>query len=62
MMRKVQNNRVVRNRRNSFVPTKVIGIRAEVEFWEKIKEQAKKENIKRNELVVRVLTEYCEGK
>lgn len=57
----VKKDKIVRKKRNSFVPTTVKGIRAENYFWEKCAAVAKKENTSRNELIVRVVSEYLEG-
>lgn len=58
----VVNNKRVRNKRNSFVPTKVIGIRAECLFWEMCDKVAYEENTTRNDLVVRAVSQYIEKK
>lgn len=49
-----------RNKRNSFVPTKTIGVRAEVEFWDKVSGIAKSEGLARNGFIIKVLTEYID--
>lgn len=59
---RIENNRRVRNRRNSFTPTIVKGVRAEPEFFELVDKKANLEQTTRNELIVRVMTKYCEGK
>ena len=51
---------VERRKRNSFVETVVRGVRADNEFWKKCDLIAKSENTTRNELIVRVVSEYCE--
>lgn len=47
-----------RNKRNSFIPTKTLGIRAEVSFWDRVTEAAKSEGLARNGFIIKVLTEY----
>ena len=59
---RIENNRRVRNRRNSFTPTIVKGVRAEPEFFELVDKKANLEQTTRNELIVRVMTKYCEEK
>lgn len=54
--------RKVQNKRNSFIPTKVCGVRAELSWWEMCKDVAKKHGISTNELVVKSVKEYCENK
>lgn len=56
---KIENDRRVRNRRNSFTPTIVKSIRAEPEFFELCNNVAKQEKTTRNELIVRVMVKYC---
>lgn len=50
-----------RNKRNSFVETKVIGLRAELSFWEMCERKAISENTTRNNLIISVMSEYCGG-
>ena len=50
-----------RNKRNSCVETKVIGVRAELSFWEMCDKKAKSENTTRNNLIISVMSEYCGG-
>lgn len=52
----------VRRKRNSFVATYVKGIRAEREFWDMCNNKAIQENTSRNELIIRVVSEYCKDK
>lgn len=59
---RIENNRRVRNKRNSFTPTIVKGVRAEPEFFDLVDKKANSEGTNRNELIVRVMTKYCEGK
>lgn len=55
--------RKVQKRRNSFIPTKVRGIRADVSWWEMCDKVAKKiDNSNANEMIVRVVAEYCDKK
>jgi predicted DNA-binding ribbon-helix-helix protein len=49
---------LVRNKPNSFVPTRVIGIRAEQFFWESVEEVAMRQNLSRNGLIIKVMSEY----
>lgn len=58
----VREIRVVRKKRNSFVPTSVRGVRLDDEFWEKCNLVAKTMGISRNELFLLALTEYLSGK
>ena len=48
-----------RNKRNSFISTKVVGVRADLQFWDMCDKQAKKENVTRNNLIVSVMLDYC---
>jgi predicted DNA-binding ribbon-helix-helix protein len=50
-----------RRKRNSFIPTKVRGVRAEYEFWELLNAVTELENTTGNELIIRVVTNYCEN-
>jgi predicted DNA-binding ribbon-helix-helix protein len=50
-----------RNKRNSFIETKVVGLRAELSFWEMCEKKAKSENTTRNNLIISVVSEYCGG-
>ena len=59
---KIENNKKLRNARNSFIPTSVKGIRAENAFWDKCDKIAKQEGKTRNELIVIAVCEYCKGK
>lgn len=51
-----------RNKRNTYVKTCVKGVRAEEGFWEKCDLVAKSENTTRNELIVSIVSEYCNKK
>lgn len=51
-----------RNKRNSFVPTKTLGVRAEVSFWDRVTEVAKSEGLARNGFIIKILTEYMDGR
>ena len=57
-MRKAKNS--VRNKRGSFVATKVVGVRAEETFWATVDRVAEAEGKTRNGLIVGVVSEYCE--
>ncbi len=59
---KIENGRIVRKKRNSFSGSVVKGIRADNEFWAKCDNVANNENTSRNELIVRVVAQYCESK
>lgn len=48
-----------RNKRNSFVETKVVGVRADLSFWDMCDNKAKSENTTRNNLIVSVMCDYC---
>lgn len=50
-----------RNKRNSFVPTKTLGVRAEHDFWDRVTEFAKSQGMARNGFIIKVLTEYMDG-
>lgn len=51
------------NKRNSFIPTKVRGVRAEVSWWEVCDYVATSvDNSNTNEMIVRVVAEYCDNK
>ena len=51
-----------RNARNSFVPTKTIAVRADVNFWARLENAAKECGLSRNGLIVKILTEYMDGR
>ena len=59
---KIVKNKIMRQRRNSFVPSASYGIRAENSFWENCNKVAKIEKISRNQLIVRVVAKYCTRK
>lgn len=48
----------VRNKPNTFVPTRVVGIRAEEMFWDSVEEVACREGISRNGLIIKVMSDY----
>ena len=56
----IKKNRVVRHTRNSFVPCSCKSIRAEDEFWARLQMVADRQKTTRNELIVRVMSRYCE--
>lgn len=56
----IKRNRLLRNKRGCGIETKVRGVRAENEFWVKCDKVAKIEKTDRNELIVRVVTKYCD--
>lgn len=56
----IKKNRVVRHTRNSRVPCSAKGIRAEDEFWARLQEVADSQKTTRNELIVRVMSRYCD--
>jgi predicted DNA-binding ribbon-helix-helix protein len=58
----VTTSKKQRNKRNSFVPTKVIGVRAECAFWDLCDETARAENTTRNGLVIKAVSDYIENK
>ena len=51
----------VRNKPRTYVPTRVVGVRAEDEFWELVEKVAKREGLTRNGLVVKVMMGYIYG-
>ena len=51
----------VRNKPRTYVPTKVVGVRAEDEFWELVEKAAKIEGLTRNGLIVKVMMGYIYG-
>lgn len=59
---KFKRNRIIRNIKGCGIKTKVNGIRAEEEFWDKCDIIAKKEKTNRNELIVRIVSKYCDKK
>lgn len=59
---KIENGRIVRKKRNSFAGSVVKGVRADSEFWLMCENVANSENTSRNELIVRVVAQYCESK
>ena len=46
---------------NSSKITVVISIRATKEFWEKTKSVAEKQKTDTNKLIIKVVSDYCEG-
>ena len=48
----------VRNKPNTFVPTRVVGIRGEAFFWDSVEEIAMRQGISRNGLIIKVMSEY----
>lgn len=59
---KVINGKMVRNKRNTFEPALVKGVRAPVALWGRMKAQAEREKLTTNALIVRVMDEYCTEK
>lgn len=59
---KIENGKIVRKKRNSFSGSVVKGVRADSEFWTMCDNVANGENTSRNELIVRVVAQYCERK
>lgn len=57
----IKNGRKLANKRNSFIPTKVRGVRAELSWWEMCENVAEVENTTVNEMIVRVVAEYCQN-
>lgn len=57
---RIENGKKIRSRRGSKVETKPISFRVEPSMLEMLEKQSKLENIGRSELILRVLTEYCE--
>ena len=56
------NGKLVRNNKWTGIKTVVKGLRAEQSFFDKVESVAKAENISKNELIVRVMSEYCDKK
>lgn len=56
----IVNGKLVRNNKWTGIKTVVKGLRAEQSFFDKVEMVAKAENISKNELIVRVVSEYCE--
>jgi predicted DNA-binding ribbon-helix-helix protein len=48
----------MRNKRNTNVPTRVVGVRADEFFWDSVEEVAHREGVSRNGLIIRVLADY----
>ena len=42
------------------MPTKVVGVRADCDFWKNCEEIATKQNTTRNDLIVSIVSDYCE--
>ena len=57
----IVNGKLVRNNKWTGIKTVVKGLRAEQSFFDKVEIVAKAENISKNELIVRVVSEYCDG-
>lgn len=51
-----------RCKRNSFVKSETRGVRAHCDWWDMVAEVSKVEGTTRNELIIRAVTIYCEGK
>ena len=58
----VIDGKLVKNNKWTGIKTVVKGLRAEQSFFDKVESVAKAENISKNELIVRVVSEYCEKK
>ena len=56
------NNKRPRNKRNSFIPSKVIGVRAECELWDRCDKVAIILNTTRNDVIVKAVIEYIKDK
>jgi predicted DNA-binding ribbon-helix-helix protein len=51
----------VRNKPNTFVPSRVVGVRAEETFWDGVDAVAEKQGISRNGLIIKVMNEYIKN-
>ena len=56
----VINGKLLKNNKWTGIKTVVKGLRAEQSFFDKVELVAKAENISKNELIVRVVGEYCD--
>ena len=56
----MRNNRHYQHRKNTFTTTIVKGVRAEEDWWDKCDVVAGREETSRNELIVRVVEQYCD--
>lgn len=59
-MIKVKEENRIRRKRGTVPPSKVWGVRADEDFWEKAESAAKREGISRNALIVKAVTLYLE--
>lgn len=57
----ITNGKIFKNNKRTGIKTIVKGIRAEKSFFDKCSLVAKQEGVTRNELIVKVLTEYCDN-
>ena len=57
---KIKRNRVVSNVKGCGVKSYVKSVRAEKEFWDKCDKVCKIEKTTRNELILRVISKYCD--
>ena len=55
----VINGRKARNRRDSNIETRVIGVRGEKQLWALCDKVAEREKMTRNELILIAIYEYC---
>lgn len=46
------------SRRNSFTPTRVVGVRGTDFFWDSVEEVAERQSMSRNGFIIKVLSEY----
>jgi hypothetical protein len=57
----IVNGKLVSNNKWTGISTVVKSLRAEQSFFDMVDLVAKSENLTRNELIVRVVSEYCDG-
>lgn len=56
----LSRNRIVKNRKGCGIKTQVGSVRAEKEFWDNCDIVSRLEKTSRNELIVRVVSKYCD--
>lgn len=61
-MTKVKEENRIRRKSGTVPPSKVWGVRADVDFWEKAESAAKREGISRNALIVKAVQQYIDIK
>lgn len=56
---RIEDGRVVRNKRGCGINTVVRGLRAEKAFWDICDKFSAEEGMSRNEFIVRIVSQYC---